>query len=341
MSADADAGADGVGNFVSANSPVKSFTSFERYPNTDIDISPQSYNQELKSSETYSTSLGLQQSLDRNLTPASTEKDRHTHQIRFHPSNAQVNASSYSSRTRAMNDSADFRIFLIRPSVQDREGTVQVSWNTTETNMQQSEIRKQLAQYERENQPSVLDTLESLRAYERSVIEGINDHGNFSADRPRYELIALKRTWTTISHRQMVFQGLPGLRFVIQQVPSQNQSLGKNIVEPGATAAITKFNDIPRIVAHRHRRIDRSLERLAEAPCDEGHIISNPSFREGHTRGRGRLVENESAAPEETPRVVRVISVSRGLSSKDEPINDAEEEQVVAELLGKYTTLYE
>lgn len=57
-----------------------------------------------------------------------------------------------------MNDSADLRMFLIRASVQDREGTVQVSWNTTETNMQQSEIRKQLAQYERENQPSVLDT---------------------------------------------------------------------------------------------------------------------------------------------------------------------------------------
>lgn len=38
---------------------------------------------------------------------------------------------------------------------------------------------------------------------------------------------------------------------------------------------------------------------------------------------------------------MRVISVSRGLSSEDQPINDAEEEQVVAELLGKYTTLYE
>ena len=59
--------------------------------------------------------------------------------------------------------------------------------------MQQSEMRKQLAQYERENQPSVLDTLETLRAYERSVIEDINEHGNFSADRSRYEPIALKR----------------------------------------------------------------------------------------------------------------------------------------------------
>lgn len=207
--------------------------------------------------------------------------------------------------------------------------------------MQQSEIRKQLAQYERENQPSVLDTLESLRAYERSVIEGINEYGNLSADRPRYELIALKRTWTTISHRQMVFQGLPGLRFVVQQVPSQNQPLGKNIVEPGATAAITKFSDIPRTVTHRHRKTDRSLERSAEAPCDEGHIISNPSFREGHTRGRGRLVENESAAPEETTRVVGFISASSGLSSEDEPMNDAEEAQVVAEILGRYTTFYE
>ena len=232
MTADVDAGAESdiPGKFVLANSPSKSLTSFELSRNADIDTSPQLHDQEPNSSETHSTSLGLQQTLDRSVTSASTEKKRDTYQIPANLSTSQVKASSNSSSVRTENDSANLRMFLIRPSVQDDDETVQVSWNTTDTNVRLPEIRKQLAQYERENQPSVLDTLETLRAYEGSVIEDINEHQNFSADRSEYELIALKRTWTNISCREMVFQSVPGLRLVVQQVPSQAQLLSRNMV---------------------------------------------------------------------------------------------------------------
>lgn len=300
-----------------ANSPSKSRASLELSRNADIDISPQSHDQEPNSSETHSTSLGLQQALDRGVTSsASTEKKRDAYQIPASLSTSQVKASSNSSGMRTENDNANLRMFLIRPSVQDDDETVQVSWNTTDTNVRLSEIRKQLAQYERENQPSVLDTLETLRAYEGSVIDDINEHGNFSADRSRYKLIALKRTWTNISHREMVFQGVLGLRLVVQRVPSQTQLLNRNIVE---SEAATEIPPLPHCSPWVTKERIKTLSDWAPEPSP---------FRWPMSDWKGP-VEDEVAATKKLPRVERFEEPERVLPPEDETINNTEQEQVV------------
>lgn len=127
VNAEVDAGADTPGKFVLDNSPSISLASLELSRNAGIDISPQSYDQEPISGETYSSSLGLQQTLDRSVTSASTEKKRDTYQIPDNLSNSQVKASSNSSSIKTENDSANLRMFLTRPSVQDDDGTVHIS----------------------------------------------------------------------------------------------------------------------------------------------------------------------------------------------------------------------
>lgn len=354
VNADVDAGADTPVSFVSANSPSKPLFGPVFCRNTDIDISPQSHNQELKSSETHSTSLGLQQTLDRSVTSSSTEKDRDTHQILSNTPTSQVKASSNSSRTGAKNDIPDLRMFLIRPSVRDYGESVQVSWNTIDTKIQQSEIRKQLALYERENPPSVLDTLETLRTNERTDIESITEYGDLSTDWSRFELIALKRTWTNISHREMVFQGVPGLRIFYQRLSSQHQLVpstkrskrmtGSERRAPRDTWGMPSSN--PFILPNDAQGWRPSSGKESSNPSPLNSIPSIrpeilPIFAPARLRRRRRpRARLPGAAAKELASIECIEKVERVPSPEVEFIDDAEGEQVVAELLGKYTTLY-
>lgn len=311
------------------------------------------------------------------MTPASTEKDRHTRTMQLSPPTSQVKVSSSISRTRAKNDIPDLHMFLIRPSVQDDDETVKISWYLTETNVQRSDIRAQLAQYEHENQPSLLDTPKSLRAFERSLIEKINEHGTqSSADRSRYELIVLKRAYTTISHREMAFQGVPGLRFVVQQVPSQRQ-LVPTTKQPGMKKVSTTngARGVPKRISSEEiaeaelevevKAAGLAYDEAARSRARKLPILRNPiteerapeESREQQLRlmpdspkpfilpndamNWGGRVEDQLTASDALPRMERAWQVSMGVSPEDETIDNAEEEQVIADLLGKYTTLYE
>ena len=89
---------------------------------------------------------------------------------------------------------------------------IQLSWSLCNVRISQDDIRKQLAQYEQEGNPAVWEVMESLYPREHKVIDS-----ETSTAGPGASLASLKRTKADIQHREIMFQGVPGLHFIIQR----------------------------------------------------------------------------------------------------------------------------
>ena len=153
------------------------------------------------------------------------------------PSSSDRTSSSGKTSTRTSQtayevEKAELQMFLLKPVVKDYFDKIELSWSVRNTKMQQSEIRKQMTKNERDNLPSVMDMLEDLHASEQATIEKIIADMESYAFGSAAELIALKRTKTHISHREMVFQDVPGLQFIVQQDRSQRQPGGHPLPVP-------------------------------------------------------------------------------------------------------------
>ena len=312
---------------------------------TNMDTSQQSPLWEHNSEAFDGANLSQQQTLKRKLTPVSTERNEDTHQVPFDPSpSSQVKASSNSSTSTSKNDSPDLRMFLVRPSVRDHEETVQILWTATDANMQQSEIHKQLVLYEHESLPSVLDQLETLHTYERSHIDRNLRHGSFTTNESRYELVALKRTWTSIHHREMFFSSLPGLHFVVQKVIGPRPRTPETIQYP-----IGEQHRIPRPRARRppyltpDQKTKLRWESVPEEAEMEYEVCALERVHHQSPRSSKSFYISDSEEDITMRRCWEVSSeeAEEAPAPEKEPTEDMDEEQVVAELLGKYTTLYD
>ncbi len=281
------------------------------------------------------TDITLEQNSDRPPTSTSTEWNEHTHQLPSGQSPSQIKATASSPKATAESDNVELQMFLLKPEISDSPRTIELNWTVRDTNMQQSEIRKQLAKYEQENLPPVLEMLETLHSDELYYIDAHILRYNDSLDEPRPQLIALKRTKTNISLRDMVFQGVPGLQFIVQQVRSQNPPARNSIRASRRQESELITNPL-------------QLERFRPYADDYDHDYSDedsgPNFGKGGYRSVSPRLFYDPEKEEEAREQYKELQLKEAKEVKeneeDELVQSVDEDQVVAELLGKYTTLY-
>lgn len=324
-----DAHAHTPKNLDSADSPSVSPANLGSSHATQIDTTQQPRHHVSHSNSIDGTDTPLEQNSDRPSTSTSTEEIEHTYQLPSGQSPSQVKATASASKATAESDNAELQMFLLKPVISDSSRMIELSWTVRDTNMRLSKIRKQLAKYEQENLPSVLETLETLHSDEHYAIDVHILRCNDSLDESRSQLIALERTKTNTSVRDMVFQGVHGLQFIFQQVRSQNPSVRDGI---GASDEW-----IPNPLRFRPYADDYDHDYSDED--------SRPKFGKcAYWSVNPRLFydpEKEEEAREQYKEKVPLRDAKDAKENEeDELVKSVDEDEVVAELLGKYTTLY-
>lgn len=332
-----DAHADTPKNLDSADSPFGSLATLGPSHATKIDTIQQSRHQVSDAESTDGTNMPREQNFDRPSTSTRTEKNDHPHQLPpSGQSPSQIQATASSSKATAESGNVELQMFLLKPEISDSSQMIELYWTVRDTNMQQSEIRKQLAKYEHENLPPLLEMLETLHSDEHYAIDDLISQCNGALDESRSQLIALKRTKMNISFRDMVFQGVPGLQFIIQQVRSQNRSVRDSIRDLRRRRTEWNFN---------RRRLRPYADNYDHDYSDEDRrstINGGGYYMEREVRPRHFYdLEKETEAREQYKEelLLKDAKETKG-NEEDEPTIIVDEVQVVADLLGKYTTLY-
>ncbi|KAL8721978.1 MAG: hypothetical protein Q9225_001453 [Loekoesia sp. 1 TL-2023] len=102
--------------------------------------------------------------------------------------------------------------FTMKPVIQDLLDVIQLSWKIHKVHMEQADIQRQMIKNEQEGLPAVFETYQELYAHEHRALENQISHVGASAT-----LISLKRTYTDMRHREILFKGVPGLQFVLMK----------------------------------------------------------------------------------------------------------------------------
>lgn len=105
--------------------------------------------------------------------------------------------------------------FALKPSIKDdpsRPGAVSLTFWNEKIPMRQVDIRKRLSSKEEDLQP-VLDAYLDLFDYERDVIRNL-----IEVVSPHASLMLLKRRYVDITHRGILFKGVPELQFILESL---------------------------------------------------------------------------------------------------------------------------
>ncbi len=152
-------------------------------------------------------------------------------------------------------------LFLLKPIIKDFFAVIQLSWSLRNVQISQGEIRNQLARNEQENIPAVWEVMESLYPHEHKVIDE-----EVSTAGPGASLASLKRTKADIQHREIMFQGVPGLHFVIQRQDGPTAASG--------AASEKKPMDAPSKVRTQAEHDQAVSESTLLDPDEEEHVPS-------------------------------------------------------------------
>ena len=265
----------------------------------------------------------------------------------------------------------DLSYFVIMPRTMDDHyispGAISLTFRLDRIPVRQVEIRKDLVSSEGYGHRSVLDAYLDLCDHERVLINGLIDN----IDSPT-TLKLLKRSYTDISHRGIMFKGVPALRFIIERLTNENHdesddevkseaaretaretarraeceaeiaaacqaskaavSIGYGPIELASTGVRRRCRDRSRYTSSADRSIDR--HRLQS---ERGETISTSSS----TYQEMQLANLEASVGLFKPKDVLSESDDSDESSimSDDAMNDEEAEKAVKELLEKYTTL--
>lgn len=114
----------------------------------------------------------------------------------------------------------NLKLFLMKPVIQDLGDVIQLSWKIHATLMQQAEIQDQINKHEREGSPSVHLVYQNLYAHEHAALEdSISKAGANSG----VSLRSLKRIYTDLTHRGILFKDIPGLEFIFERTVQRPQ----------------------------------------------------------------------------------------------------------------------
>lgn len=301
-------------------------------------------------------------------------------------------------------------MYLLKPKVADYGGTVELTWDVRDIKMPKNEIWDQWAKSKQGNLPSLLDLLETLHSDELDAINHLTRRHESSNPGSTFELMTLKRNVTNISHRGMVFQNVPQLRFIIEQrvaLPSLPQDNIRSPTPPWQQQhpPISSRSHRSAVRGHdyyydddsedlrdiRQRRVgyqggfsptsswhgsgshspdtyetefplveDHGIEReriFKEAKAatknnEDGESDREKYGEEGMKRHNKEAVkteakevkptdEEEASEEYEEERLVKEAKEAKMRSEEEELMRKRYEERTIAELLEKYTTLYE
>ncbi|KAL8850343.1 MAG: hypothetical protein Q9221_004758 [Calogaya cf. arnoldii] len=129
------------------------------------------------------------------------------------------------------------RSYLMKPVIQDLGDVIQLSWKIHSILMQQAEIRNQISKNEQEGLPLVNEVYQNLYAHEHAALEDTISKDGASFD---VSLRSLKRIYIDLTHREILFKGIPGLEFVLERTIEQpfTQSLSLMRAQAEASAPL-------------------------------------------------------------------------------------------------------
>ena len=119
----------------------------------------------------------------------------------------------------------------MKPVIQDLVDVIQLSWKIHKLQVQQSEIQKQMTKIEDQGLPLVSDIYQNLYTYEHTAIET-----QFKRFGTGASLASLERTFSDLKHREILFKGVPGLRFIIEYEAPAGRAPGRPSVSPLETS---------------------------------------------------------------------------------------------------------
>ena len=116
----------------------------------------------------------------------------------------------HSSLTSGTPNSSELKLFLLKPIVRDLFDRIELRWTVQDTYMRSRAIRDYMNKDEKDVNPSVVEMLQQLHAYEHEMLD---------AQMPKCSgrsILSLKRKTIDIRSRDMLFNAVPGLEFVVQ-----------------------------------------------------------------------------------------------------------------------------
>ena len=249
----------------------------------------------------------------------------------------------------------DLSHFVIKPYILDDHsspGAISLKFRLDSIPVRQVQIQKDLLRSEEYGHQSVLDAYLDLCDHERVLITGLID----GAD-SHITLKHLKRSFNEISHRGIMFKGVPALRFIMERLTNENQN--KSDDEERSEAA----REIAREAAREAAR-KAEIEAECRAAREAGSTHSTPAMLRSYSapitlRYYGPpsvyasilpLSSSMYHNPEEITNLKPHLadfkedkqsddSDKSSIMSDDDAMNDEEAEKAVKELLEKYTTL--
>lgn len=157
------------------------------------------------------------------------------------------------------NHNTELQLFLLKPIVRDLFDRIELRWSVQSTKMPPVAIREHMAKNEKNDLPSVVEMLQQLHAYEQAMVD------SETSKHPGGSVLSLRRTKTDIRSRDMLFEAVPGLQFVVQR---QVRQPPPEVVHQGRSRRQTLYYvDAP--------------QRLLSSPSSSHHHASSGSRRNG------------------------------------------------------------
>ncbi|KAK0512821.1 hypothetical protein JMJ35_004838 [Cladonia borealis] len=189
-------------------------------------------------------------------------------------------------------------LFLLKPVVENFFDKIELLWLLQNTQMRESAINRYMAG--QDYRADVFNMLHTLHPYEQKILDGVIFGIDMSTEG---SLLSLKRTKTTICHRDITFEDVPGLQFVVRRERRIPDAVPPNIPEPPISPRMSS-----RRRRSRHRRHHYSDDSDSESEYER--------VRE-RTRPR-REFRWQREDPAEDPRIVAPQLPSR-MSSRRRP----------------------
>lgn len=161
-------------------------------------------------------------------------------------------------------------LWFIKPCIEDNFGRadgVFLYWIVYKLPIPQAEIQNLLDKDQQESLPPLVELLQDLTAHENaSILKTIEDAG-FGAS-----LISLKRTHTDMSHRGILFKGVPGLQFAVMRKKSQIEKQKKGYHAHGAYSPHAMGRQTPDIERMTDQRNMVDLQRPPYIKVHRKHL---------------------------------------------------------------------
>ncbi|KAL8813206.1 MAG: hypothetical protein Q9223_000959 [Gallowayella weberi] len=125
------------------------------------------------------------------------------------PQDGKATSSGAVAKDTQTEKRTKLHLFLVKPTVRDDFDGVFLSWSVHEIKVPQSDIQEHLIKNREEGLPTVLDAYPDLSRHEHDAIR-IQLEQLF-----RSSLTSLKRTYTDLTHRGILFNKAPVLQFVL------------------------------------------------------------------------------------------------------------------------------